>query len=65
MKNLLIIVLYRIDYNKIKEKRNVQETLIVTLFDFATFGRRISFFVSATFRCHTLVTTWPRKNVME
>jgi len=65
MKNLLIIVLYRIDYNKIKEKGNVQETLIVALFDFATFGRRISFFVSTTFRRHTLVTTWPRKNVME
>jgi hypothetical protein len=65
MKNLLIIVFYRIDYNKIKEKGNVQETFIVALFDFATFGHRISFFVFATFRRHTLVTTWPRKNVME
>jgi hypothetical protein len=55
MKNLLIIVFYKIDYNKIKEKGNVQETLIVALFDFASFGHHILFFVSATFRRHIVL----------
>ncbi len=52
MKNLLIIVFYKIDNKKIKEKRNVQKTFTIALFDFATFGRHISLFVSTTFGCH-------------
>jgi len=52
MKNLLIIVFCRIDYNKIEKKGNVQKTFTITLFDFATFGCCILLFVSATFGCH-------------
>jgi hypothetical protein len=56
MKNLLIIVFCRIDNKKIEEKGNVQNTLIVALFDFAIFERHISLFDSITFGCH--VALW-------
>jgi hypothetical protein len=52
MKNLLIIVFCRIDNKKIEEKRNVQKTFIVTLFDFAAFECHISLFISTTFGHH-------------
>jgi general stress protein CsbA len=52
MKNLLIIVFCRIDYNKIEKKGNVQKTFTITLFDFATFGHCILLFTSATFGRH-------------
>jgi hypothetical protein len=41
MKSLLIIVFWKIDNKKIEKKRNVQKTLTVMLFDFATFGHCI------------------------
>ncbi len=41
---------------KIKEKRNVQKTFIVTLFDFATFRCRILLFASTTFWHH--ISLW-------
>jgi hypothetical protein len=37
MKNLFIIVFCRIDNKKIEEKKNVQNTFIVVLFDFVAF----------------------------
>ncbi len=49
MKNLLIIVFCRIDNKKIEEKRNVQKTLIVALFNFVTFKHHVSLFAFATF----------------
>ncbi len=52
MKNLLIIVFCKIDNKKIEKKGNVQNTFIVTLFDFASFGCHISLFDSTTFGCH-------------
>jgi hypothetical protein len=52
MKNLLIIVFCKFDNKKIEEKGNVQKTLTIVLFDFATFGCRILLFAFATFGCH-------------
>jgi hypothetical protein len=52
MKNLLIIVFYKIDYNKIEEKGNVQKTFTITLFDFAAFEHCILLFASTTFGHH-------------
>ncbi len=56
MKNLLIIVFYRINNKKIEEKGNVQKTFTVVSFDFATFKRRISLFASINFGRH--ITLW-------
>jgi hypothetical protein len=50
MKNLLIIVFCKIDNKKIEEKRNVQKTLTVALFNFVTFRHHVSLFAFATFR---------------
>jgi hypothetical protein len=52
MKKLLIIVFCRINNKKIEEKRNVQKTFIVTLFDFGTFRCHILLFAYATFGRH-------------
>jgi hypothetical protein len=49
MKNLLIIVFCRIDYNKIEEKGYVQKTLTIALFDFTTSRHHISLIVFTTF----------------
>jgi hypothetical protein len=55
MKNLLIIVFWKIDNKKIEEKRDVQKTLTVVLFDFATFKRHILLFAYATFGCYAVL----------
>jgi hypothetical protein len=52
MKNLLIIVFYKIENKKIEEKENVQKTFTLVLFDFAAFRCHILLFVSITFGCH-------------
>jgi hypothetical protein len=52
MKNLLIIMFYRIKNKKIEEKKNVQKTFTIVLFDFIAFACHISLFASVTFRCH-------------
>jgi hypothetical protein len=49
MKNLLIIVFCKINYNKIEEKGNVDKTFIIVLLDFVAFGCYISLFAFATF----------------
>ncbi len=49
MKNLLIIVFYKINNKKIEEKINVQKTLTVALFNFVTFRHHVSLFAFATF----------------
>jgi hypothetical protein len=46
MKNLLIIVFCKINKKKTKEKGNVPKKLKIMLFDFVTFGCRISLFTS-------------------
>jgi len=56
MKNLLIIVFWRIDNKKIEKKKNVQKTFIVVLFDFPIFRCCILLFAYATFECH--VALW-------
>jgi hypothetical protein len=45
----------KIDNKKVEEKRNVQKTLTITLFDFAAFGCHISLFAFATFGCHVVL----------
>jgi len=52
MKNWLVIVFCRIDYNKIEKKGNVQKTFTIMLFDFTTFGCCILLFASTTFGRH-------------
>jgi hypothetical protein len=57
MKNLLIIVFWKINNKKIEEKENVQKTLLVVLFDFVAFKSRISLFACATFGHHVVLWT--------
>jgi hypothetical protein len=56
MKNLLIIVFWRIDNKKIEKKENVQKTFIVVLFDYPIFRCYILLFTYPTFEYH--VALW-------